>query len=478
MAAVLRRPACPDDATLVANWSSWSATHLANGVRLYDDVFPALASLRERGVKTALVSNCSHSTRPVVRAARTRAAFDRVVLSFEARAMKPDPAIYSATLEQLGGVAARTCGVRRRSAHLLRRRDGDRPRRPADPAEERGRARRPARPPGRDRPGVAPVTSSRERRDRRAAREVPAQALREGARAAPGGAREDGGVGRIHGDAPRGDLRGPRCRGQGRHDQADDRAHEPADHPARRAAEADRTADDPVVLPAVRRTAPRRGRDRAVRPQLVQPRRHRARAGVLHARRALPVPPAVPDLRAAARGRRHHPDQVLVLGERRGAGAPVRGADHRPDAPLEALGDRPVLADEVGRLLAREGRDVRAHRHPRGAVVRRRRRQQEAGADQLHRPSAVEDPVRGPSRSPRSSFRTGSATTATCGRRAISTPTSPITWQRSSRRTRRGRSTTTSPTRTSGSPERHARSANASATVLRMPVTNGISTFV
>ena len=111
------------------------------------------------------------------------------------------------------------------------------------------------------------------------------------------------------------------------------------------------------------------------------------RAGIEHvlgfctACRVLPVPAAVPDLRAAARGRRHHPDQVLVLGERRGAGAPVRGADHRPDASMEALGDRPVLADEVGRLLAREGRDVRAHRHPRGSVVRRGRRQQEAGAD-------------------------------------------------------------------------------------------------
>jgi putative hydrolase of the HAD superfamily len=55
-------------------------------------------------VKTALVSNCSHSTRPVVRRLELDAAFDRVVLSFEARAMKPDPAIYRATLEQLGGV--------------------------------------------------------------------------------------------------------------------------------------------------------------------------------------------------------------------------------------------------------------------------------------------------------------------------------------------------------------------------------------
>ena len=79
--------------------------------------------------------------------------------------MKPDPAIYRATLEQLGDVAPGPRRVRRRPARLLRRRDGDRARRASHPAEERGRPGRPARPSGRDRPGVAPVTSSRERHD-------------------------------------------------------------------------------------------------------------------------------------------------------------------------------------------------------------------------------------------------------------------------------------------------------------------------
>ena len=55
-------------------------------------------------MKTALVSNCSHSTRPVVDRLGLEAEFDAVVLSFEVRAMKPDPAIYRAALEQLGGV--------------------------------------------------------------------------------------------------------------------------------------------------------------------------------------------------------------------------------------------------------------------------------------------------------------------------------------------------------------------------------------
>lgn len=104
MAAVLEVAEVAYDATLVDELVELERRHLANGVHLYDDVLSALASLRERGVKTALVSNCSHSTRPVVERLGFDAAFDRVILSFEVHAMKPDPAIYRAALEQLGGV--------------------------------------------------------------------------------------------------------------------------------------------------------------------------------------------------------------------------------------------------------------------------------------------------------------------------------------------------------------------------------------
>jgi len=104
MAAVLEAAGVAYDATLVDELIELERTHLANGVHLYDDALPVLASLRERGVKTALVSNCSHSTRPVVERLGLEAAFDRIILSFEVRAMKPDPAIYRAALEQLGDV--------------------------------------------------------------------------------------------------------------------------------------------------------------------------------------------------------------------------------------------------------------------------------------------------------------------------------------------------------------------------------------
>ena len=76
------------------NWSSSSARTSPTASTSTTTSFPVLASLRERGVKTALVSNCSHSTRPVVERLGLDEAFDRVVLSFEVRAMKPDPAIY------------------------------------------------------------------------------------------------------------------------------------------------------------------------------------------------------------------------------------------------------------------------------------------------------------------------------------------------------------------------------------------------
>ena len=52
-------------------------------------------------------------------------------------------------------------------------------------------------------------------------------------------------------------------------------------------------------------------------------------------------------------------------------------AAHRRSAQaMEAEPDGRRVAQPLGRLLARQGRDVRAHRHPRGAVARRRVRHQ------------------------------------------------------------------------------------------------------
>ncbi len=52
-------------------------------------------------MKTALVSNCSHSTRGIVDRLGLVEAFDEVVLSFEVGLRKPDPAIYREALGRL-----------------------------------------------------------------------------------------------------------------------------------------------------------------------------------------------------------------------------------------------------------------------------------------------------------------------------------------------------------------------------------------
>ena len=104
------------------------------------------------------------------------------------------------------------------------------------------------------------------------------KALQEAARRA----RQAAGMGQAQGPQGLHHLRGPRRRRQGRHDQGDHRARQPARVSRRRAAGADRAREVADVHPALH-AAPaggRRGRD--LRPQLVQPRRRRARDGLLH----------------------------------------------------------------------------------------------------------------------------------------------------------------------------------------------------
>jgi putative hydrolase of the HAD superfamily len=77
-----------------ANWR--------NGVRLYDDVLPALAALRSDGCRLAVVSNCSWQTAGVIEAIGLDGEVDAAVLSFEVGLLKPDPAILRLALERLG----------------------------------------------------------------------------------------------------------------------------------------------------------------------------------------------------------------------------------------------------------------------------------------------------------------------------------------------------------------------------------------
>ena len=79
---------------------------MTTGVRLFDDSIPTVRALRADGVRTVLVSNCSHNTRPVVARLDLEREFDALILSFEVGARKPQPAIYRAALDAVGSEAS------------------------------------------------------------------------------------------------------------------------------------------------------------------------------------------------------------------------------------------------------------------------------------------------------------------------------------------------------------------------------------
>jgi putative hydrolase of the HAD superfamily len=77
---------------------------LANS-RLFDDTIPFLESLRARGVKVAIVSNCTENTRPMLVALGVAALADALVLSCEVGSAKPAAEIFRRALGRLGVLA-------------------------------------------------------------------------------------------------------------------------------------------------------------------------------------------------------------------------------------------------------------------------------------------------------------------------------------------------------------------------------------
>ncbi|HJY32843.1 MAG TPA: HAD family hydrolase [Actinomycetota bacterium] len=103
LAAVLEAAGVQADADLVHELNEARARALAeNGVHLWDDSIPTLRELRGRGIRTAVVSNCDHATRPIVDDLGLEREVDAIVLSFEVGAAKPDPEIYLAALDAVG----------------------------------------------------------------------------------------------------------------------------------------------------------------------------------------------------------------------------------------------------------------------------------------------------------------------------------------------------------------------------------------
>lgn len=101
IAAILTALGRTPDPELVRDLTSRITTFLETGVSLWEDSLPVMRELHRRGLATAIVSNCDHSTRPVVERLGLSDEVNVVILSFEVGAAKPSPEIYRAALEQL-----------------------------------------------------------------------------------------------------------------------------------------------------------------------------------------------------------------------------------------------------------------------------------------------------------------------------------------------------------------------------------------
>lgn len=109
-AAVLRRAGLEPDPKLIDRLIANEAAARAR-VTLYPDVLPCLDALRTRGIGTAIVSNCTHMTRPLADELGLPDRVDQVLLSCEVGVVKPDPAIFRLAIERVGAVAEQTLFV-------------------------------------------------------------------------------------------------------------------------------------------------------------------------------------------------------------------------------------------------------------------------------------------------------------------------------------------------------------------------------
>ena len=77
----------------------------------YEDALPALARLRELGLRTVCVSNWDYDLPAVLERVGLSACFDGVVTSAAAGSRKPEPAIFEVALEAAGCAAAEAIHV-------------------------------------------------------------------------------------------------------------------------------------------------------------------------------------------------------------------------------------------------------------------------------------------------------------------------------------------------------------------------------
>lgn len=105
-ARLLRASGIDPRPDLVAGLVEMDAELMVACARLYDDTIGFLTELRARGIRIALVSNCSQHTRQLLNDLGVAPLADAVVLSCEVGAVKPSPEIYLRALGDLGVAAA------------------------------------------------------------------------------------------------------------------------------------------------------------------------------------------------------------------------------------------------------------------------------------------------------------------------------------------------------------------------------------
>ena len=90
---------------LVAEMVRRDAELLIANAHLFDDVIPFLEKLRTRGIKIAVVSNCTENTRPLLTSLGVDVLADALILSCEVGAAKPAAEIFRCALDRLGVAA-------------------------------------------------------------------------------------------------------------------------------------------------------------------------------------------------------------------------------------------------------------------------------------------------------------------------------------------------------------------------------------
>jgi HAD superfamily hydrolase (TIGR01509 family) len=105
----LLRSAAPTDPRLAE--ALYARIRTAGGWLVYPDAPDVLGALRERGIRTALVSNVGFDLRPVLSGLGLLDLLDACVLSYEVGAIKPEPEIFAAALAALDVPAARALMV-------------------------------------------------------------------------------------------------------------------------------------------------------------------------------------------------------------------------------------------------------------------------------------------------------------------------------------------------------------------------------